>query len=105
MTQVLLSTVMHVDATSLPVKDKDAIGGITLGSLWGYVGDELAAVYLYTRTGKKVGQVEGEIGPSDFLAKRKGFVVADAAGAFPGSFPAPPPLPFSCHNPPPPTSP
>src|SRR5260370_40324720 len=87
MTQVLLSTVMHVDATSLPVKDKDAIGGITLGSLWGYVGDELAAVYLYTRTGKKGGQVEGEIGPSDFLAKRKGFVVADAAGGFDEYFP------------------
>lgn len=69
MVQVLHSTVMHVDATSLPVKDRDAIGGITLGSLWGYVGDETAAVYLYTRTGKKVGQVDGEIGPHDFLAK------------------------------------
>src|SRR5260370_1016819 len=97
MTQVLLSTVMHVDATSLPVKDKDAIGGITLGSLWGYVGDELAAVYLYTRTGKKVGQVEGEIGPSDFLAKRKGFVVADAAGVFDESFPRANPLEVGCN--------
>ena len=62
MKQVLLSTVMHVDATSLPVRDKDAVGGITLGSLWGYVGDPSAAVYLYTRTGKKVGQVEGGTG-------------------------------------------
>jgi transposase len=88
MTQVLLSTVMHVDATSIPVKDKDApIGGITLGfPLWGYVGDEVAAVYLYTRTGKKVGQAEGEIGPHEFLAKRRGFVVADAAGIFDESF-------------------
>ncbi len=86
MKQVLLSTVMHVDATSLPVKDKDAVGGITLGSLWGYVGDESAAVYLYTRTGKKVGQVDGEIGPHDFLAMRTGFVVADAAGIFDESF-------------------
>ena len=84
--QVLVSTVMHVDATSLPVKDKDAVGGITLGSLWGYVGDDSAAVYLYTRTGKKVGQVEGEIGPHDFLTLRKGFVVADAAGIFDESF-------------------
>jgi transposase len=97
MTQVLLSTVMHVDATSLPVKDKDAIGGITLGSLWGYVGDESAAVYLYTRTGKKVGQVEGEIGPQDFLAKRKGFVVADAANLFDESFGRPDLIEVGCN--------
>jgi transposase len=86
MTQVLFSTVMHVDATSIPVKDKDAVDGITLGSLWGYVGDASAAVYLYTRTGKKVGQVDGEIGPQDFLSKRKGFVVADASNLFDQSF-------------------
>jgi transposase len=97
MTQVLLSTVMHVDATSLPVKDKDAPGGITLGSLWGYVGDELAAVYLYTRTGKKVGQLEGEIGPQDFLAKRKGFVVADAASIFDESFRRPDLIEIGCN--------
>lgn len=97
MTQVLLSTVMHVDATSLPVKDKDAIGGLTIGSLWGYVGDESAAVYLYTRTGKKVGQVEGEIGPEDFLAKRKGFVVADAAGIFDESFRRPDLVEIGCN--------
>ena len=97
MTQVLLSTVMHVDATSLPVKDKDAVGGITLGSLWGYVGDEHAAVYLYTSTGKKVGQVEGEIGPHDFLSKRKGFVVADAAGIFDESFQRPDLIEIGCN--------
>ncbi len=97
MKQVLLSTVMHVDATSLPVKDKDAVGGITLGSLWGYVGDESAAVYLYTRTGKKVGQVEGEIGPHDFLAMRKGFVVADAAGIFDESFTRPDLIEIGCN--------
>jgi transposase len=97
MTQVLFSTVMHVDATSLPVKDKDAIGGITLGSLWGYVGDESAAVYLYTRTGKKVGQVEGEIGPHDFLAKRTGFVVADAASIFDESFQRPDLIEVGCN--------
>jgi transposase len=97
MTQVLFSTVMHVDATSIPVKDKDAIGGITLGSLWGYVGDECAAVYLYTRTGKKVGQVDGEIGPHDFLAKRKGFVVADAAGIFDESFQRPDLIEIGCN--------
>jgi transposase len=97
MTQVLFSTVMHLDATSLPVKDKDAIGGITLGSLWGYVGDESATVYLYTRTGKKVGQVEGEIGPHDFLSKRTGFVVADAAGLFDEDFRRPDLIEIGCN--------
>jgi transposase len=86
MAQVLASTVMHVDATSLPVKDSGAVGGMVTGSLWGYVGDESAAVFLYTRTGKKVGQVDGEVGPEDFLRKRRGFVVADAAGIFDKAF-------------------
>jgi transposase len=94
MTQVLFSTVMHVDATSIPVKDS---GGITLGSLWGYVGDESAAVYLYTRTGKKVGQVDGEIGPHDFLAKRRGFVVADAASIFDEAFRRPDLVEVGCN--------
>ncbi len=84
--RVLAATVMHVDATSLPVKDNDSPKGIITGSLWGYVGDESSAVYFYTRTGKKVGQVEGEIGPQDLLARRKGFVVADAAGIFDAAF-------------------
>lgn len=86
MAQVLAATVMHVDATSLPVKDKEALGGITVGSLWGYVGDETAAVYLYTSTGKKIGQREGEVGPQEFLSKRTGFVCADAAGIFDEAF-------------------
>jgi transposase len=97
MTQVLFSTVMHVDATSIPVKDRDAVGGIILGSLWGYVGDESAAVYLYTRTGKKVGQVDGEVGPHDFLAKRKGFVVADAASIFDEAFRRPDLVEVGCN--------
>jgi len=97
MTQVLFSTVMHVDATSIPVRDKDAPGGITLGSLWGYVGDEVAAVYLYTQTGKKVGQIEGEVGPQEFLAKRKGFVVADASSIFDESFRRPDLVEVGCN--------
>src|SRR5262249_41387528 len=97
MVQVLHSTVMHVDATSLPVKDRDAIGGITLGSLWGYVGGETAAAYLYTRTGKKVGPGEGGIGPHEFLAKRKGFVVADAASTFDESFHRPDLIEIGCN--------
>jgi len=84
--KVLTSTVLHVDATSLPVKDKDSATGLTIGSLWGYVGDETSAVFLYTRSGHKVSQVEIEIGPETFLAARSGFVVADAAGVFDASF-------------------
>jgi transposase len=83
---VLLATVMHVDATSIPVRDRDSPSGIHVGSLWGYVGDTTAAVYLYTSTGKKLGQREGEMGPEQFLALRKGPVVADAANLFDASF-------------------
>ena len=81
----LASTVMHVDATSLPVKDSKSSKGIQLGSLWGYVGDESTAVFLYTRTGKAKGQVEGELGPADILSRRTGYVCADAASVFDAS--------------------
>lgn len=86
---VLGAFVMHVDATSLPVRDKDGPKGIRLGALWGYVGvtgDERRAVYLYTSTGKKLAQRPGEIGPEDLLTRRRGFVVADAANLFDASF-------------------
>ncbi|MCP5043821.1 MAG: IS66 family transposase [bacterium] len=85
MVQTLDATVMHLDATSLPVKDRDSAKGIVLGSLWGYVGDKTSAVFLYCRTGKAKGQVEGELGPADILARRIGFVCADAAGIFDSS--------------------
>ena len=84
--QVLCAGVMHVDATSIPVRDSDSPRGIHVGSLWGYVGDVDAAVYLYTSTGKKLGQREGELGPEQFLALRRGPVVADAANLFDASF-------------------
>jgi transposase len=84
--QVLGAIVMQLDATSLPVRDKDSPKGIVLGALWGYVGDATSVVYLYTSTGKKLGQREGEIGPQEFLAKRKGYVVADASNLFDVSF-------------------
>jgi transposase len=83
---VLLAIVMHVDATGIPVRDRDSPTGIHVGSLWGYVGDTTMAVYLYTSTGKKLGQREGEMGPEQFLALRKGPVVADAANLFDASF-------------------
>lgn len=86
MAGVLTSTVMHLDATSLPVLDRDTAGGKRLGALWGYVGDQHTALYLYASTGKKTGQRDGEIGPEDFLKLRTGYTVADAASVFDSSF-------------------
>lgn len=79
---------MHLDGTGLPVRDQDSPRGIVTGTLWGYVGvgEAAQAVYLYTSTGKKVGQREGEVGPEDFLRKRNGYTVADAASIFDVSF-------------------
>ena len=87
--QVLAATVMHLDATSLPVLDRTAAKGIRLGSLWGYVGETAGvhtALYLYASTGKARGQKEGELGPEDMLERREGYTVADAAGLFNKSF-------------------
>ena len=84
--QVLSAKVMHLDATGLPVLDRDAVGGKRLGALWGYVGDENVAAYLYTSTGKKTAQKPGELGPQDMLANREGFTVADASNLFDQSF-------------------
>jgi len=77
---------MHIDATSIPVRDKETGYQVNLGALWGYVGGKECAVYLYASTGKKVGQRKGEVGPEEFLALRSGYVVADAANIFDKSF-------------------
>jgi hypothetical protein len=95
-TAVLASKVMHLDATSLAVRDRDGPRGIVTGALWGYVGDQERAVYLYTSTGKKRGQREGEIGPEEFLARRSGYTVADAAGIFDASFRRPELIEVGC---------
>jgi transposase len=93
MTKVLSATVMHLDATGLPVLDSEVPGGIRTGSLWGYVGTEVTdsgrthtALCLYASTGKRYGQREGELGPSDVLAKRTGLTVADASSLFDEAF-------------------
>lgn len=86
MAEVLTSQVMHLDATSLPVLDRDHPGGKRLGALWGYVGDDRTALYLYASTAKKKAQRPGEIGPEDFLKLRNGYTVADAANVFDESF-------------------
>ena len=88
MAEVLSATVMHLDATTLPVLDDRSAKGIRLGALWGYVGRGVAetALYLYASTAKKDGQRPGELGPADVLALRHGYTVADAASVFDSSF-------------------
>jgi hypothetical protein len=86
---VLAARIMHVDGTGLPVLDPSVAGGKRHGTLWGYVGvDDIGstAAYLYTSTGKKLGQKPGELGPEDMLKRRKGPVVADASNLFDKSF-------------------
>lgn len=95
--QVLASTVMHLDGTNLPVRDQSKKGSTRLGTLWGYVGDAEVAAYLYTSTGKKLGQKPGEIGPEQFLAKRIGYTVADAANLFDLSFERPDLIEIGCN--------
>jgi transposase len=84
--EVIAATVMHLDGTALPVLDRAVAGGKRLGTLWGYVGDQTTAAYLYTSTGKKQGQREGELGPEDILSLRRGYTVADASNLFEHSF-------------------
>jgi transposase len=98
--EVIASKVMHLDATGLPVLDRDAPSGKRYGSLWGYVGDNLGehvAAYVYTSTGKKLGQKPGEMGPEDILGLRSGFTVADASNLFDASFRSPELIECGCN--------
>lgn len=92
-TKVLGDMVMHLDGTSLPVRDRGHPDGIRLGTIWGYVGAEVGdsqtlytALCLYASTGKSHGQREGELGPAEMLAMRTGRTVADASGLFDDAF-------------------
>lgn len=93
MEKVLGATVMHLDATSLPVLDTEAPKGIRLGSIWGYVGSNVSdvgaehtALCIYASTGKRHGQKPGELGPAEVLERRSGLTVADASGIFDEAF-------------------
>jgi transposase len=107
---VLESDNMHLDATSLPVLDRDSPRGIKTGALWGYVGvnvdnasgEQVAvAAYLYNSTAKKNGQRDDELGPEEVLALRrrrgKKNVVADASGLFDASFIVPGLVEIGCN--------
>lgn len=98
--EIITARVMHLDATGLPVLDRSVAGGKRLGSLWGYVGvspDHATAAYLYTSSGKKLGQKPGELGPEDVLKLRDGHTVADAANTFDVSFKRPGLLECGCN--------
>ena len=95
--KTISAVVMHVDGTSLPVRDKETGQQVVLGSLWGYVADGVYAMYLYTSTAKKNGQRPGEIGPEDLLRHRRGYVVADAAQIFDKSFRRPELIEIGCN--------
>ena len=84
--QVLAAEVMNFDGTGIAVRDSSRPDGIRLGTFWGAVGDDEVALYLYASTGKQHGQREGEMGPADFLARRVGRTVVDAAPLFDTSF-------------------
>lgn len=82
---VINAAIMQLDGTGLAVRDVNHPQHMKFGTLWGYIGDQ-QALYLYTSTGKKTGQLEGEVGPEDFLKLRTGYTVADAANLFDKSF-------------------
>jgi len=98
--EVIDARVMHLDGTSLPVQDSEAVGGKRLGALWGYVGvnaNEIVAAYLYVSSGKKIGQRPNERGPHDILLLRKGLTVADASNLFDESFARPDLIECGCN--------
>jgi transposase len=98
--EVIAARVMHVDGTGLSVLDPAVAGGKRLGTLWGYVGTDAThatAAYVYTSTGKKVGQKPGELGPQDVLARREGPTVADASNVFEAAFSRPGLLECGCN--------
>lgn len=83
----LEAEVLHLDGTSLPFF---AQTGKTkkkkLGALWGFVGDQDVALYLFAPSGHARFADRHTIGPGDFLALRQGLTVADAAGVFERAF-------------------
>lgn len=102
MAEVLASKVMHLDATGLPVLDREVAGGKRLGALWGYVGRSTVAssdvaAYVYTSTGSAKKQRKEEIGPADMLALRSGYAVADASNLFDASFKRPDLIECGCN--------
>lgn len=68
--------VVGTDATGLKVLDPTSPENVERGTVWCMVGDERDVVFRYTPTG------EGATGPWSYLAGRRGYIQADAAGVF-----------------------
>lgn len=68
--------VVGTDATGLKVLDPQSPENVERGTVWCMVGDERDVVFRYTPTG------EGAAGPWSYLAGRRGYIQADAAGVF-----------------------
>ena len=76
-TELQASWLVQTDASGITVLDKDAPGGSRLGQMWCYLGDGgRLCVFRYTPDG------EGKNGPWKHLARRTGFVQADASPTF-----------------------
>jgi transposase len=76
---VLGAHVVGADDTGIKVLDRDAPGGAKKGHLWCYIGDATHAVFRYTPDWSKEG-------PQSFLAKREGWLQADAYRGYDGLF-------------------
>jgi transposase len=74
--RVEAATVVRIDASGLKVQDPDADENIVRGSMWCLVGDDRDVTFRYAEDGR------GESGPWQYLAKRAGYVQADAASVF-----------------------
>ena len=74
--RVLGADIVRTDATGLKVLDPQSPDHIELGSMWAYVGDDRDVLLRYTPTG------EGATGPWAFLARRTGYIQADASNVF-----------------------
>jgi transposase len=77
---VLQSKVLHTDDTTVPVRDETR-SSHRYGRLWDYIGDEThpGIVFDYTTT-------HARDGPAAFLKDFKGFLQADAYGAYDGIY-------------------
>jgi transposase len=77
---VLQSKVLHTDDTTVPVRDESR-SGHRYGRLWDYIGDagHPGIVFDYTTT-------HARDGPATFLKDFKGFLQADAYGAYDGIY-------------------
>ncbi|MEO1334844.1 MAG: IS66 family transposase [Myxococcota bacterium] len=87
--EALRADILHLDATGLPFFDQVTKGGKKrkkIGALWGYVGDDATALYLFAPSGHATFEDRNIIGPADFLGLRTGLTVADAASVFDKAF-------------------